>query len=202
MGFFDTIKDKAGSFASDAERAGKVTAAQARLLVLQNDLRKAERDLGHAAADLIEGGATLHPDLEPSAAQVREARGELRAKEAEIAALRATGAASVPAAAPVADDEEEAVRSGEPTVVPANVEAAAPAADGPPAKTAAAKGSSPGTRAAKKPAAKKAPAKKKPAAKKAPAKKTAANKPTGTKPAPAKATPKKPATGKPPAGAE
>lgn len=201
MGFFDTVKDKAGAFASDAERAGKVTAAQARLLVLQNDVRKAERDLGHAAADLTKGGAILHPDLEPSAARVRVARGELRAKEAEIAALRATGAASAPWAQPAAEAEEEAVHSGEPPVVLAHEEAAVPAADEPPVKPAPAKGNSPGTRTTKKPAAKKAPARKTPA-KKAPARKTAAKKPTGTKPASAKAAPKKPAASKPPASTE
>jgi len=58
MGFFDTVKAKAGALASDAGRAGKVTAAQARLVVLQNDLRKAERELGHQTFALIERGAT------------------------------------------------------------------------------------------------------------------------------------------------
>ena len=63
MGFFDTLKAKAGALASDAERAGKVTAAQARLVVLQNDLRKAEREFGHGAFALIERGELDHPEL-------------------------------------------------------------------------------------------------------------------------------------------
>ena len=63
MGFFDTVKGKAGALAADAERAGKVTAAQARLVVLQNDLRKAERELGHAAYQVAERGDLVHPDL-------------------------------------------------------------------------------------------------------------------------------------------
>ena len=177
MGFFDTVKEKANAFATDAERAGKVTAAQARLLVLQNDLRKAERDLGHAAAVHIEAGEILHPDLEPSAARVRETREALRAKEAEIAALRATGAsgaASVPATdtAPVA---EEAAPSGQSPAVQAAERVASPAAaEEPPAKPTATKRAGGGKRAAKKPAAKKAPAKKaaggKPASKKPAAK--------------------------------
>ncbi len=54
MGFFDAVKDKAGALAADTQRAGKVTAAQARLVVLQNDLKKAERELGHAAFALAE----------------------------------------------------------------------------------------------------------------------------------------------------
>ena len=62
MGFFDTMKDKASALASDAGRASKVTAAQARVVVLQNEVRKAERELGHAAFDLIERG-----ELEPAA---------------------------------------------------------------------------------------------------------------------------------------
>ena len=63
MGFFDTVKDKAGALAADTQRAGKVTAAQARLVVLQNDLRRAERELGHAAFALAERGELDHPDL-------------------------------------------------------------------------------------------------------------------------------------------
>lgn len=176
MGFFDTFKEKAGAFATDAERAGKVTAAQARLLVLQNDVRKAERDLGHAAAALIEAGELLHPDLGLSAARVRETREALRVKDAEIAALRAAGAtsaATAPATAPAPTVlEEAAVKT--------------PAADPAAAEPAARK------QAAKKPAAKKASAKKttgaastaggkaapkKPTAKKPPARKSAATKP-------------------------
>ena len=60
MGFFDALKEKANAVASDAGRAGKVTAAQARAVVLQSDVRKAERELGHVAFDLIERG-----ELEP-----------------------------------------------------------------------------------------------------------------------------------------
>jgi hypothetical protein len=180
MGFFDTVKEKAGAFATDAERAGRVTAAQARLLVLQNDLRKAERDLGHAAAALIEAGAALHPDLGPSAARVRETRDALLDKEAEIAALRAGGATSqttAPVAAAAPPVEEAAVET-------------------PPARPAATK---PAARkqAAKKPATKKTPAKKTPAKKTAGGTKAAAAKTAPTRPAV-----KKPAAGKPPASTE
>ncbi len=88
MGFFDTVRDKAGSIAADAERAGKVTAAQARLVVLQNDLRKAERELGHAAFALVERGELDHPDLAHAVERLRATAAEVRAKEAEISALR------------------------------------------------------------------------------------------------------------------
>ena len=88
MGLFDTVKLKANALAADAERAGKVTAAQARTVVLQNDIRKAERELGHSAFSLIESGEIAHPDLEAAAARLREARQALKDKEAEIAGLR------------------------------------------------------------------------------------------------------------------
>jgi hypothetical protein len=196
MGFFDTVKEKAGAFATDAERAGKVTAAQARLLVLQNDLRKAERDLGHAAAALIEAGAHLHPDLGPSAARVRETREALRAKEAEIAALRAAGAPRAtstppPTTAPMV--EEEVAPADESPAAQVAAEAVAPAAaEEPPAKPAATKPAGGGKRAAKKPTAKKAPAKK-----------TAGGaKPAGGKPAAKKPAAKRPAAKKPPASTE
>jgi hypothetical protein len=87
MGLFDTVKLKANALAADAERAGKVTAAQART-VLQNEIRKAERELGHSAFSLIESGEIGHPDLEAAAARLREARQALQNKEAEIARLR------------------------------------------------------------------------------------------------------------------
>ncbi len=88
MGFFDTVKDKAGALAADTQRAGKVTAAQARLVVLQNDLRKAERELGHAAFALAERGELDHPDLAHAVERLRATASEVRAKEAEISALR------------------------------------------------------------------------------------------------------------------
>ena len=54
MGLYDTAKSKAGDLASDAGRAGKVTAAQANVMLLQQDLRKAERELGRATFPLLE----------------------------------------------------------------------------------------------------------------------------------------------------
>lgn len=88
MGFFDTVKGKAGALAADAGRASRVTAAQARLAVLQNDLRKAERELGHAAYALAERGQLDHPDLAHAIERLRAIASEVSAKEAEIAALR------------------------------------------------------------------------------------------------------------------
>lgn len=183
MGFLDTVKEKASTFAADAERAGKVTAAQARLLVLQNDLRKAERDLGHVAAALIEAGAIVHPDLGISADRVRESRDAVCAKDAEIAALRAagtTGAASAPATGTAPPASEEAAPAAEEIAV------AVPAAEEPPAEKTARK------RAARKPAAKKAP----------PKKTGGGAKPAGGKPAARKPAAKKPAARKPPASTE
>jgi len=142
MGLFDTVKLKANALAVDAERAGKVTAAQARTVVLQNEIRKAERELGHSAFSLIESGDIAHPELETAAARLREARQALKDKEAEIARLRRRGEAGDEAAP------------------------AAPIAEAPPAaETAAPVAAAAG--AAKKPAARRrAPAAKKPAAKK------------------------------------
>ena len=100
MGFFDTVKDKAGALAADTERAGKVTAAQARLVVLQNDLKKAERELGHAAFALAERGELDHPDLAHAVERLRATMAEVHARESEIATLRGE---TTPAEAPVAD---------------------------------------------------------------------------------------------------
>ena len=97
MGFFDTVKDKAGALAADTQRAGKVTAAQARLVVLQNDLRKAERELGHAAFVLAERGELDHPGLAHIVDRLHATAAEVQAREAEIAALR--GETAAPAAA-------------------------------------------------------------------------------------------------------
>jgi hypothetical protein len=88
MGLFDTVMAKANALAADAERAGKVAAAQARIVALQNDVRKAERELGKAAYALIEQGEPLHPDLEAAAVTLLEAHEALREKEGEIAGLR------------------------------------------------------------------------------------------------------------------
>ena len=98
MGFFDSVKNKAGTLAADAERAGKVTAAQARLMVLQSDLKKAERELGHAALSLIERGDLDHPELAHAVERVRATAADVSAKEREIAELRG----EMPAATPVA----------------------------------------------------------------------------------------------------
>ena len=102
MGFFDTVRDKAGALAADAERAGRVTAAQARLVVLQSDLRKAERELGHQAFALIDRGELDHPELAAPIARLRATEAEVRAREAEIEALRGGGADPASAAPMVA----------------------------------------------------------------------------------------------------
>lgn len=90
MGLYDTAKSKAGDLASDAGRAGKVTAAQANIvLLLQQDLKKAERELGRATFPLIESGELDHPDLIVAAERVRAAQAAIDDKRAEIAELRA-----------------------------------------------------------------------------------------------------------------
>jgi hypothetical protein len=107
MGLFDTVKLKANALAADAERAGKVTAAQARTVVLQNDIRKAERELGHSAFSLIESGEISHPDLEAAAVRLRDAHQALKDKEAEIEELRHgadAGDTAAPAPAETAAD--------------------------------------------------------------------------------------------------
>ena len=158
MGLFDTVKLKANALAADAERAGKVTAAQARTVVLQNEIRKAERELGHSAFSLIESGEIAHPDLEAAAARLREARQALEDKEAEIARLRRRAEAGDEAAP------------------------AAPIAEAPPAAETAAPAEATAGAAKKPTARRRAPAAKKPAPRKpAAAKKPAAKKPTSRK---------------------
>jgi hypothetical protein len=114
MGFFDTVKEKANALASDAGRASKVTAAQARVIVLQSDVRKAERELGHAAFELIGRGELEPTGMADAAARLREAHQALSDKEAEIAAIRA--AAGDPQAA--ADAAGQATTAAEPAPVP------------------------------------------------------------------------------------
>src|SRR5665647_1690029 len=77
---------------------------EARTVVLQNEIRKAERELGHSAFSLIESGDIAHPELETAAARLREARQALKDKEAEIARLR-HGAEAGDEAAPAPADE-------------------------------------------------------------------------------------------------
>ena len=167
MGLFDTVKLKANALAADAERAGKVTAAQARTVVLQNDIRKAERELGHGAFSLIESGELAHPDLEAAAARLREARQVLHDKEAEIARLRHGAEAGDEAAPAPAGDAAAPVAEGE-TGAPEPT-AAAPIAEMPAAAVTAA------------PVEAAAGAAKKPAPKKAATTKRAAKKPTSRK---------------------
>jgi hypothetical protein len=193
MGFFDTVKQKAGVIAGDAERAARVTAAQARLVVLQNDVRKAERDLGQAAYELIDRGGLAPAGLEEAVARLSAALGEISDKEAEIARLRGTHAADeapaeagtttdagpevageAPAEAPVeaaAETAGEAPREAE-EVAPAVPEVVATEGDQTvvetPAKKPAAKATGARRAPAKKTSAKTAPGKR-PAAKKAPA---------------------------------
>ena len=106
MGLFDTVKLKAGELAADAERAGRVAAAQTHLVTLQSDVRKAERGLGQTAFALLELGELRHPDLDAAAAALREAHEALRLKELEIAGLR-DGPAS-----PAPDREEPVAGDG------------------------------------------------------------------------------------------
>jgi len=98
MGFFDSVKSKAGDLAADAERAGRVTAAQTKVAVLQQDLKKAERELGHSTFALAARGEFDHPELTSAIERVRAAQAAIDTKEAEIAGLRATGHTSDEAA--------------------------------------------------------------------------------------------------------
>lgn len=134
MGFLDTVKGKAGAIVAEAERAGKVTAAQARLVVLQNDLRKAERELGHTAFTLAQGGDLDHPGLSRAIERLRDITAEVLAKEAEIATIRGR-TLEQPAAAPSAGP----VRAGESPVPYAATPPDTPAADTPAAPTPSAK---------------------------------------------------------------
>ena len=182
MGLFDTVKLKANALAADAERAGKVTAAQARTVVLQNDVRKAERELGHSAFTLLENDEIAHPDLEAASARLRAARQALKDKEEEIAGLRGHSTAAAESTAPAPTDQVAAALPDPIADAAPAPTAEAPVAEAPPvpetpAPVEAAAG------ATKKPAAKrpapaaKKPAAGKPAAKKAPAKKAPAKKP-------------------------
>ncbi len=90
MGILETIKGKAGELAEDAERAGKVTAAQVKLKSLQGDVEKALTQLGRDAFDLVEKGELSHTALEAAVTRVRAAKQAVADKEAEIAAMRAS----------------------------------------------------------------------------------------------------------------
>jgi hypothetical protein len=89
MGFFDTIKDKAGDLAEDAGRAGKVGAAQVKLKSLQGDVKEAMEGLGREAFELAEKGELAHPGLEAALARIREAQKLVDEKKAEIEAIKA-----------------------------------------------------------------------------------------------------------------
>ncbi len=176
MGLFDTVKLKANALAADAERAGKVTAAQARTVVLQNDIRKAERELGHSAFSLIENDEIAHPDLEAASARLREARQALKAKEEEIAGLRGHSMAAAESTAPAPTDQVAATLPDPIADAAPEPTAEAPIAEAPPVPETPAPVEA-AEDAAKKPAPKRrAPAAKKPAAKK-PAVAKAAKKP-------------------------
>lgn len=95
MRFFDTAKAKAGDVAVDAERTGRLAAARIRLIALQNDLKKAERELGQATFEMIERRAPDQQALTAAIARVQAAHAAIAAKETQIAELRAQ--ADVPA---------------------------------------------------------------------------------------------------------
>jgi len=124
MGFFDTVKTKAGGLATDAGRASRVTAAQTKIAVLQQDLKKAERELGHKAFALAARGELEHPELALAIERVRAAQGAIDAKEAEVAGLRAAGdtpeeaALCDPCGAPLEKKARFCAECGAPVVAP------------------------------------------------------------------------------------
>lgn len=137
MGLFDAVMAKANELAGDAERAGKVAAAQARLVALQNDVRKAERELGQAAYALIEQGELEHPSLSATTAALLEAHDALAEKEQEIAALRGEAApasargetfVTYPAASVAAPEAAATPADGPPRTAPTATEPEAPGA--------------------------------------------------------------------------
>lgn len=220
MGLFDTVKIKAGELAADAERAGKIAAAQTRTVVLQNEIRKAERELGHATFALIERGEIGHPDLELAAVALYDARQALKDKDQEIAALRGESRDGADVAAEgVTSESGAAAEAAQAAPAPPATEVQVPAAATPPAaqveapekpaartrKLAAAKPAAPkktavkaaSPKAAARPAASKVAAARPAAAKTAkprPAVKTGDTTPAaGTKPTAHRSAPSKPA---------
>lgn len=95
MRFFDTAKAKASDVAVDAERTGRLAAARIKLIALQNDLKKAERELGQATFEMIERRSPDQQALTAAIARVQAAHAAITAKEAQIAELREIGRAHV-----------------------------------------------------------------------------------------------------------
>lgn len=91
MGILDTIKDKAGDLAEDAERAGKIGAAQVKLKSLQGNVDKELQLLGREAFELVDRGDLRHEGLDAAVSRVRDAKRLVAEKEAEIAQLKAEG---------------------------------------------------------------------------------------------------------------
>jgi hypothetical protein len=91
MGIMDTVKDKAGDLAGDAERAGKVAAAQVKLKSLQGDVNAAMQVLGRETFELIEKGELTHAGLDAALARVRDAKKLVADKQADIEKLKAQG---------------------------------------------------------------------------------------------------------------
>lgn len=96
MRFFDTAKAKASDVAVDAERTGRLAAARIKLIALQNDLKKAERELGQATFEMIERRSPDQQALTAAIARVQAAHAAITAKEAQIAELRAQAEAPTP----------------------------------------------------------------------------------------------------------
>ncbi len=89
MGIFDSIKDKAEDLAGDAERAGKVGAAQVKLRSLKGDVSEAMEALGREVFGLVEKGELTHAGLDAVVAKAREAKKAVAEKQAEIERLKA-----------------------------------------------------------------------------------------------------------------
>lgn len=119
MGFFDTVKAKAGDLAADAERASRIAAIQARIAVMQQDLKKAEKGLGQVTFALVERGDLTHPELLAAIDEVRAAQAAIDSKEAEIAQLRAEDEQAPAAEAPSAFPPPTAETPVAPPPIPA-----------------------------------------------------------------------------------
>ncbi|MBX6772649.1 MAG: hypothetical protein IRY83_13040 [Chloroflexi bacterium] len=91
MSLWDTVRQKAGKAAAEAERQAKIARLTVEISRTRGKITERLEEMGQVALELYRQGTIEHARLEPLAAEISKLEEHIKALEDEIAAQRSGG---------------------------------------------------------------------------------------------------------------
>ncbi len=126
MPILDRFKQGVDSAKFKADQLMRINRVQGEIGNLNHEIAGLRDKVANAVMELHKGGKLAHPELKELCASIDGLNGQIAAKEAQIASIRAETAPQAPTAAPVSQAPEYAAAAAQPEAAPQPVAAAAP----------------------------------------------------------------------------